>query len=69
LIRQEQAEAAPGDAGIDGIIWSGPEVEAFEGAQRLVRLRVTRAVLRPRAMPLGGAMQQLSPALKNTGVW
>jgi predicted pyridoxine 5'-phosphate oxidase superfamily flavin-nucleotide-binding protein len=56
-------------AGAVEIIWSGPEVDAFEGAQRLVRLRVERAVLRSRAMPLGGAMLQLSPALKNTGVW
>ena len=27
------------------------------------------STLRSRAMPLGGEMLQLSPALKNTGVW
>lgn len=56
-------------AGTTEIIWSGPEVDAFEGAQRLVRLRVERAVFRPRAMPLGGELLQLSPALRDTGVW
>lgn len=56
-------------AGVAEIIWSGPEVDAFEGAQRLVRLQVTRAVMRPRAMALGGELLQLSPALKNTGTW
>jgi uncharacterized protein len=67
------AHFATGDllhvAGVVEIIWSGPEVDAFEGAQRLVRLRVTRAVKRPRAMSLGGELLQLSPALKNTGTW
>lgn len=56
-------------AGVVEIIWSGPEVVAFEGAERLVRLRVTAAVMRPRAMPLGGALLQLSPALNDTGTW
>jgi predicted pyridoxine 5'-phosphate oxidase superfamily flavin-nucleotide-binding protein len=56
-------------AGAAEIIWSGPEVDAFEGAQRLVRLRVERAALRSRAMPLGGAMLERSPALKSTGTW
>jgi uncharacterized protein len=56
-------------AGTAEIIWSGPDVDAFEGAQRLVRLHVDRAVLRARALSLGGELLQLSPALKNTGTW
>ncbi|MBL8742609.1 MAG: pyridoxamine 5'-phosphate oxidase family protein [Myxococcales bacterium] len=56
-------------AGRAEIVWSGPEVDAFEGAERLIRLHVERAVLRPRAMPLTGDLIEPSPALRGTGTW
>ena len=34
------------------IVWTGPEVDALPGAERLVRLRVDRMLRRPAALPL-----------------
>lgn len=51
------------------IVWSGPEVEAFEGAERLMRFRVTHALRRPAALPLRWSDAQLSPHLAGTGQW
>lgn len=34
------------------IVWDGPELAAFEGAERLLRLRVSAAQRWPRALPL-----------------
>ncbi len=34
------------------VVWDGPEVAAIEGAERLMQLRVERAVRRPGALPL-----------------
>lgn len=34
------------------IVWSGPAVDAVEGAERLLRLRVDRMLRRPAALPL-----------------
>jgi len=51
------------------VIWDGAEVEAFEGAQRLIRMQVDEALLRPRALALRGQLLQVSPFLTGTGVW
>jgi predicted pyridoxine 5'-phosphate oxidase superfamily flavin-nucleotide-binding protein len=51
------------------IVWNGPEVEAFEGAERLMRFRVTHALRRPAALPLRWGDAQLSPHLAGTGQW
>ena len=51
------------------IIWNGPEVEAFEGAERLMRLRVTHALRRPAALPLRWGDAHFSPHLAGTGQW
>lgn len=51
------------------IVWNGPEVDAFEGAERLVRFRVTHALRRPGALPLRWGDAQLSPHLAGTGQW
>jgi uncharacterized protein len=51
------------------IIWDGPLVDAFDGAQRLVRVTVEEALLRPRAVALRGELLQFSPTLTGTGVW
>ena len=34
------------------IVWSGPQVDALPGAERLVRMRVDRMLRRPAALPL-----------------
>ncbi|MDP3355792.1 MAG: pyridoxamine 5'-phosphate oxidase family protein [Polaromonas sp.] len=51
------------------IIWDGPELRAFEGAQRLLRLRVQTARRLQAALPLRWGAGQLSPALVHTGSW
>ncbi len=51
------------------IVWDGPEVDAFEGAQRLVRARVVTGTLLHGALPL--RFSPVSPARENarTGAW
>jgi predicted pyridoxine 5'-phosphate oxidase superfamily flavin-nucleotide-binding protein len=51
------------------IVWNGPEVEAFEGAERLMRFHVTQALRRPAALPLRWGDAALSPHLAGTGQW
>jgi predicted pyridoxine 5'-phosphate oxidase superfamily flavin-nucleotide-binding protein len=51
------------------IIWDGPEVAAFEGAERLLRLRVDQVLRRPGALPLRWGGAELSPHLARTGRW
>jgi predicted pyridoxine 5'-phosphate oxidase superfamily flavin-nucleotide-binding protein len=51
------------------IVWNGAEVEAFEGAERLMRFRVTHALRRPAALPLRWGDAQFSPHLSGTGQW
>lgn len=56
-------------AGHAEIVWDGPQVEAFAGAQRLVRLQVDEALLRPGALPWRWRLLEPSPALEGTGRW
>lgn len=51
------------------IVWIGPEVAAFEGAERLMRFHVTHALRRPAALPLRWGDAQLSAHLAHTGQW
>jgi predicted pyridoxine 5'-phosphate oxidase superfamily flavin-nucleotide-binding protein len=51
------------------IVWDGPEVAAFEGAERLLRLRVEQVLRRPGALPLRWGGAELSPHLARTGRW
>ena len=51
------------------ITWDGPEVDAFDGAQRLVSLRVEQALLRPAALPFRMQLVEPSPMLAGTGTW
>jgi len=51
------------------IIWDGPEVATFEGAQRLMRFDVTQAVRLPGALPFRWSDAEYSPALERTGMW
>ncbi|KAF1047838.1 MAG: hypothetical protein GAK35_00458 [Herbaspirillum frisingense] len=51
------------------VIWDGPEVEAFAGAQRLMRFTVQSARLLENALPLRWGEAALSPFLEPTGSW
>jgi len=51
------------------VIWEGPELSAFAGAERLVRVHVDRVVRRPGALPLRWRFQGWSPVLERTGEW
>ncbi|MGJ7511751.1 flavin-nucleotide-binding protein [Variovorax sp. GT1P44] len=50
-------------------IWDGPEVAAFAGAERLLRMQVVSAIHRPAALPLRWSPAELSPFLLATGRW
>ncbi len=51
------------------VVWEGPELAAFAGAERLLRMRVTSALHRPAALPLRWGGAQPSPFLADTGAW
>jgi predicted pyridoxine 5'-phosphate oxidase superfamily flavin-nucleotide-binding protein len=51
------------------IIWDGPEVASFTGAQRLLRFKVQSMRLVENALPLRWGEAELSPVLETTGAW
>lgn len=51
------------------IVWDGAQLEAFAGAQRLMKFRVLDALRLKRAMPLAWSVAQRSPLLASTGSW
>ena len=51
------------------VIWEGPEVRAFAGAERLMRFRVLEVVRNAAALPLRWTARLLSPHLERTGSW
>ena len=51
------------------ILWEGPEVDAFEGARRLVRLHVEEWRLIKNSLPFAWVLEEYSPTLKRTGTW
>ncbi len=51
------------------IVWAGPEVASFHGAQRLLKFRVREVLFFPNALPLRFGPAQLSPHLAATGGW
>lgn len=51
------------------IVWEGPEVEAYAGAERLVRMQVEQAIRRPGVLPLRARLVSVSPVLAETGEW
>lgn len=56
-------------AGHVEIVWGGAALDSFEGAQRLLRMKVQQSVMRPDALPLRWRFIEASPALQGTGVW
>ena len=51
------------------IVWNGHEVDAFEGAQRLVRFHVEGMYRRPQYLPWRFSAPEPSPFLAGTGDW
>lgn len=51
------------------VIWEGPEVSAFEGAQRLVQFDVEGWQWVEGVLPLRWGPEELSPFLEKTGAW
>lgn len=51
------------------VIWDGPDVARFAGAQRLLRFRLSEGRLIENAIPLRWSAPELSPRLAATGSW
>jgi predicted pyridoxine 5'-phosphate oxidase superfamily flavin-nucleotide-binding protein len=52
------------------VIWDGPEVRNFEGAQRLLRFRIDSTVRLPQTLPLrSDGNVDYAPELAYTGTW
>ena len=51
------------------IVWDGPELASFEGAQRLLHLHIDEALWRPGALSLRWSEAQWAPQLAATGSW
>jgi predicted pyridoxine 5'-phosphate oxidase superfamily flavin-nucleotide-binding protein len=51
------------------ILWDGPELDAFAGAERLLRLQVRNVSWIQAALPLRWSEPELSPFLEDTGAW
>ncbi len=51
------------------IVWEGPEVAAFTGAQRLLRFHLEGGVRIERAVPLRWSAPVYAPQLATTGAW
>lgn len=51
------------------MIWDGPEVARFTGAQRLVRFAITEVIHVEESLPLRFSAAEFSPALARTGTW
>lgn len=51
------------------VLWDGPQVRAYAGAERVVRMEVRQVVRRPGALPLRAALTDMSPVLADTGPW
>lgn len=56
-------------AGRAEIIWDGPELNAFAGAERLLRLTIDRGLYRAQSLPFESEPGELSPFLAATGDW
>jgi len=51
------------------VLWDGDELAAFEGAERLLRMKVVSVLRRPAALALRWGRAELSPFLAETGNW
>jgi predicted pyridoxine 5'-phosphate oxidase superfamily flavin-nucleotide-binding protein len=55
--------------GTADVIWDGLELAGFEGAERLLRVRVSEGLLIEKATPLRWSEPEYSPHLAGTGAW
>ncbi|MCM5682642.1 pyridoxamine 5'-phosphate oxidase family protein [Schlegelella sp. S2-27] len=51
------------------MVWDGPEVEAFEGAQRLLRIELSEGLWLEGGLPWEWSDAEPAPQLAHTGVW
>lgn len=51
------------------VIWSGAEIETYQGAERLLRFELERGYRVERSLPLNWSDPQFSPFLEKTGSW
>lgn len=51
------------------VLWDGPELLAFRGAQRLLRLELVSVLRVEASLPLHWSQAELSPLLADTGSW
>ncbi len=51
------------------IVWDGPDVDAFQGAERLIRIRVDDWKRVSASLPLRFQFGEYSPFLERTGTW
>jgi predicted pyridoxine 5'-phosphate oxidase superfamily flavin-nucleotide-binding protein len=51
------------------VIWEGPELAAFKGAERLLQFHVDHGVLVPGGLPVRWSSAQPAPQLAETGTW
>jgi predicted pyridoxine 5'-phosphate oxidase superfamily flavin-nucleotide-binding protein len=51
------------------IVWDGPDLAAFAGAERLLRVRVDEGLLIEDAVPLRWTAPEFAPQLARTGSW
>ncbi|MEL6937088.1 MAG: pyridoxamine 5'-phosphate oxidase family protein [Cyanobacteria bacterium J06607_17] len=55
--------------GVANVIWEGPEISEFEGAERLMRFHLTRGYRVENSLPLRWSAPVFSPFLEHTGSW
>jgi hypothetical protein len=58
-----------GLTGTVAIVWEGPEVQAFAGAQRLLQIRVEAGWRLGGVLPLRWSAPEFSPHLEGIGPW
>ena len=51
------------------IVWSGAEIDAYEGAEQLIRFHLDRGYLVQESLPLRWTSPEFSPHLEKTGFW
>lgn len=51
------------------VVWEGKEVQAFQGAEQLVRITADEIVYLPAALPFRWSFREYSPTLELTGDW
>ena len=51
------------------VIWEGEELQAFQGAKRMLRFSLEQGTRLPAALPIRWELQDYSPSLGATGSW